>query len=77
VNFYIYLALAWSALGAIQLYRAINGTRINVELTTLRHSPTRTVTRRQRVINAGFGVFYFGLAIAYGMMAYVRHAHRG
>jgi hypothetical protein len=74
VNYNLFFAAAWILLGVVFLYRAHVGTR-SAGILTLNHSDTVTLSKRQRWMNAGFGICYLGSGIAHMVLAYVRHAH--
>ena len=73
MNYYIYMAIAWTVLGVIQLYRAYTGTMKGV-LLTLNRSQSALMSKGQRWGNAAFGICYLGFAIAY-LALYFRHIH--
>lgn len=75
MDYHIYMALIWTLLGAIQLYRAYNGNRKGL-IVTLNHSQSPLPTKRQRWINASFGLCYVGFATAY-LVLYFCHPHLG
>ena len=67
------MALLWTLLGAIQLYRAYTGTKKSL-IVTLNRSQSPLLSKGQRWGNASFGICYLGFAIAY-LVLYVRHTH--
>jgi hypothetical protein len=73
VNYYIYMALIWTLLGAIQLYRAYTGNKKGL-IVTLNRSQSPLLTKQQRWGNPSFGICYLGFAMAY-LVLYVRHTH--
>ena len=73
MNYYIYMALIWTLLGAIQLYRAYTGNKKGL-IVTLNRSQSPLLTKRQRWANASFGLCYVGFATVY-LVLYFRHAH--
>jgi hypothetical protein len=67
------MALIWTLLGAIQLYRAYTGNKKGL-IVTLNRSHSPLLTKQQRWANASFGICYLGFAIAY-LVLYSEHAH--
>jgi len=65
------MAIAWTVLGVIQLYRAYTGNKKGL-IVTLNRSQSTLLTKRQRWANASFGICYVGFAIAY-LVLYFRH----
>jgi hypothetical protein len=69
------MALLWTLLGAMQLYRAYTGTK-NGLIVTLNRSQLPILTKQQRWTNTSFGICYVGLASIHFVL-YFRHAHIG
>jgi hypothetical protein len=69
------MALIWTLLGAIQLYRAYTGNKKGL-IVTLNRSQSPILTKRQRWTNASFGLCYVGFATTY-LVLYFRHSHLG
>jgi heme A synthase len=74
VNSYIFLAIVFTALGAIYLYRAIAGSRAFPGLVTLNKPRPAVAKKSHRWINAGFGICYLSFGLAYMVLAYLRHS---
>lgn len=73
MNYYIYMAIAWTVFGVIQLYRAYTG-NMRGTLLTLNRSQSALLSKGQRWGNAAFGICYLGFAIAY-LVLYFQHTH--
>jgi hypothetical protein len=73
VNYYIFLAAAFTALGAIYLYRAIAGTTSALGLVTLNKPRPAVAKKSHRWINAVFGICYVSFGLSYMVLAYLRH----
>jgi hypothetical protein len=73
VNYHTFLALTFTALGAIHLYRAIAGTTPALGLVTLHEPRSHVAKKSHRWINAGVGICYLSFGLAYMVLAYLRH----
>lgn len=72
-TFYLIFACVYALIAAVKLYRAYAGT-MPAGLVTLSNSGTATLSKKQRWVNAVFGICFLGLAISYLFIASVRHA---
>lgn len=71
-SFYLIFACVYAFIAAVKLYRACAGT-MPAGLVTLSNSGAATLSRKQRWVNAVFGICFLALAIGYLFIASVRH----
>jgi hypothetical protein len=71
-SFYLIFACGNAFLAAIRLYRAYAGTMPG-GLVTLSNSGAATLSKKQRRVNAVFGICYLAFAVSYLFIASVRH----
>jgi len=71
-TFYLTFVCVYALIAAVKLYRAYAGT-MPARLVTLSNSGTATLSKKQRWVNAVFGICFLALAISYLFIASVRH----
>jgi len=71
-SFYLIFACGYTLIAVIKLHRAYAGTMPG-SLVTLSNSGTATLSKKQRWVNAVFGICFLALAVSYLFIASVRH----